>query len=178
MDEIIKWCITGACVLLPAITIYLVVNVLSWKPKKKVADKNEIAQPQQYFWIFVGSTVLWSAMALLALFLPEEMDANDSSTFGCIFSFVFAFFSFLGAIWFYRWRIVLGKKEFTCYFFFRTRTYQYSEVHFKDFNNHYRIYCGKKYLCSVLDESDNGERLRGMIAKYSPIHNPKRNENH
>ena len=44
MDEIIKWCITGACALLPAITIYLVVNVLSWKPKKKVADKNEIAQ--------------------------------------------------------------------------------------------------------------------------------------
>ena len=79
MDEIIKWCITGACALLPAITIYLVVNVLSWKSKKKVVNKNEIAQPRQYFWIFVGSTVLWSAMSLFALFLPEEMDANDSS---------------------------------------------------------------------------------------------------
>ena len=160
--------------MLPAITIYLVVNVLSWKSGKKSASKNEIVQPRQYFWIFVGSTVLWSAMALFALFMPEEMDANDSSTFGCIFSLVFALFSLVGAIWFYRWRIVLGKKEFTCYFLLRTRTYQYSEVHFRDYNSHYRIYCGKKYVCSVLDETDNCERLRGLIAKYSPIHNPMR----
>lgn len=174
MGEIVKWCITAVSAMLPAITIYLVVNVLSWKSGKKSAPKNEIAQPRQYFWIFVGSTVLWSAMSLFALFMPEEMDANDSSLFGCIFSLVFALFSLLGTIWFYRWRIVLGKKEFTCYFFLRTRTYQYSEVHFRDYNNHYRIYCGKKYVCSVLDETDNCERLRGLIAKYSPIHNPMR----
>ena len=175
MEDIVKWCITAVCALLPAIAIYLVINVLSWKSGKKSAPRNEIAQPRQYLWVFVGSTVLWSAMALFALFMPEEMDANDSSTFGCIFSLVFAAFSLSGVIWFYRWRIVLGKKEFTCYFFLRTRTYQYSEVHFRDFGNHYRIYCGKKYICSVLDESDNGERLRGMIAKHSPVHASSRN---
>lgn len=175
MEDIVKWCITAVCALLPAIAIYLVINVLSWKSGKKSAPRNEIAQPRQNLWVFVGSTVLWSAMALFALFMPEEMDANDSSTFGCIFSLVFAAFSLSGAIWFYRWRIVLGKKEFTCYFFLRTRTYQYSEVHFRDFGNHYRIYCGKKYICSVLDESDNGERLRGMIAKHSPVHASSRN---
>ena len=175
MEDIVKWCITAVCALLPAIAIYLVINVLSWKSGKKSAPRNEIAQPRQYLWVFVGSTVLWSAMALFALFMPEEMDANDSSTFGCIFSLVFAAFSLSGASWCYRGRIVLGKNEVTCYFFLRTRTYQYSEVHFRDFGNHYRIYCGKKYICSVLDESDNGERLRGMIAKNSPVHASSRN---
>lgn len=118
MEDIVKWCITAVCALLPAIAIYLVINVLSWKSGKKSAPRNEIAQPRQYLWVFVGSTVLWSAMALFALFMPEEMDANDSSTFGCIFSLVFAAFSLSGAIWFYRWRIVLGKKNLLVTSFF------------------------------------------------------------
>ncbi|HIZ24513.1 MAG TPA: hypothetical protein H9812_03440 [Candidatus Gallimonas intestinigallinarum] len=118
MEEVIKWCITAVCALLPAITIYLVVNVLSWKPKRKAAVKNEIAQPRQYFWIFVGSTVLWSAMALFALFMPEEMDANDSSTFGCIFSLVFALFSLVGAIGFIGGASFSGKKNLPVTSFF------------------------------------------------------------
>ena len=67
MEDIVKWCITAVCALLPAIAIYLVINVLSWKSGKKSAPRNEIAQPRQYLWVFVGSTVLWSAMALFAL---------------------------------------------------------------------------------------------------------------
>ena len=39
MEEIVKWCITAVSAMLPAITIYFVVNVLSWKPKKKAANK-------------------------------------------------------------------------------------------------------------------------------------------
>lgn len=175
MEEVIKWCITAVCALLPAITIYLVVNVLSWKSGKKSASKNEIVQPRQYFWCCAVGTMLLFMLVLLVLFLPEGMVQPEEGRIpGVLIMLGITFIAFLCALWFYRWRIVLGKKEFTCYFLLRTRTYQYSEVHFKDFNNHYRIYCGKKYICSVLDESDNCERLRGLIAKYSPIHNPMR----
>lgn len=48
MEDIVKWCITAVCALLPAIAIYLVINVLSWKSGKKSAPRNEIAQPRQY----------------------------------------------------------------------------------------------------------------------------------
>ena len=58
MGEIVKWCITAVSAMLPAITIYLVVNVLSWKPGKKSAPKNEIAQPRQYFWCCAVGTML------------------------------------------------------------------------------------------------------------------------
>lgn len=175
MGEIVKWCITAVSAMLPAITIYLVVNVLSWKSGKKSAPKNEIAQPRQYFWCCAVGTTLLFMLVLLVLFLPEGMVRPEEGRIpGALIMLGVTFIAFLCALWFYRWRIVLGKKEFTCYFLLRTRTYQYSEVHFKDFNNHYRIYCGKKYVCSVLDETDNCERLRGLIAKYSPIHNPMR----
>ena len=114
-------------------------------------------------------------LVLLVLFLPEGMVRPEEGRIpGALIMLGVTFIAFLCALWFYRWRIVLGKKEFSCYFLLRTRTYQYTEVHFRDFNNHYRIYCGKKYICSVLDETDNCERLRGLIAKYSPIHNPMR----
>lgn len=175
MGEIVKWCITAVSAMLPAITIYLVVNVLSWKSGKKSAPKNEIAQPRQYFWCCAVGTMLLFMVVLLVLFLPEGMvQPEDGRIPGVLIMLGITFIAFLCTLWFYRWRIVLGKKEFTCYFFLRTRTYQYSEVHFRDYNNHYRIYCGKKYVCSVLDETANCERLRGLIAKYSPIHNPMR----
>ena len=175
MGEIVKWCITAVSAMLPAITIYLVVNVLSWKSGKKSAPKNEIAQPRQYFWCCAAGTMLLFMVVLLVLFLPEGMvQPEEGRISGALIMLGITFIAFLCTLWFYRWRIVLGKKEFTCYFFLRTRTYQYSEVHFRDYNSHYRIYCGKKYVCSVLDETDNCERLRGLIAKYSPIHNPVR----
>lgn len=175
MGEIVKWCITAVSAMLPAITIYLVVNVLSWKSGKKSAPKNEIAQPRQYFWCCAVGTMLLFMVVLLVLFLPEGMvQPEEGRISGALIMLGITFIAFLCTLWFYRWRIVLGKKEFTCYFFLRTRTYQYSEVHFRDYNSHYRIYCGKKYVCSVLDETDNCERLRGLIAKYSPIHNPMR----
>lgn len=175
MGEIVKWCITAVSAMLPAITIYLVVNVLSWKSGKKSASKNEIVQPRQYFWCCAVGTMLLFMLVLLVLFLPEGMVQPEEGRIpGVLIMLGITFIAFLCALWFYRWRIVLGKKEFSCYFLLRTRTYQYSEVHFRDFNNHYRIYCGKKYICSVLDETDNCERLRGLIAKYSPIHNPMR----
>lgn len=179
MEEIVKWCITAVSAMLPAITIYFVVNVLSWKPKKKAANKNEIAQPRQYFWIFVGSTVLWSAMSLFALFLPEEMDANDSSLFGCIFSLVFALFSLLGTIWVYRWRIVMDKKSFTFSSLFRrTRTYQYSEVQFRNFNNHFRVYYKGKYLFTVMYEMDNSSDFWWAIAKNKSSDDNQNDEIH
>ena len=175
MGEIVKWCITAVSAMLPAITIYLVDNVLSWKSGKKSAPKNEIAQPRQYFWCCAVGTMLLFMVVLLVLFLPEGMvQPEEGRISGALIMLGITFIAFLCTLWFYRWRIVLGKKEFTCYFFLRTRTYQYSEVHFRDYNSHYRIYCGKKYVCSVLDETDNCERLRGLIAKYSPIHNPVR----
>ena len=169
MEDIVKWCITAVCALLPAIAIYLVINDLSWKSGKKSAPRNEIAQPRQYLWVFAGSTVLWSAMALFALFMPEEMDANDSSTFGCIFSLVFAAFSLSGAIWFYRWRIVMDKRSFTFSSLFRrTRTYLYSEVQFRNFNNHFRVYYKGKYLFTVMYGVDNSSDFWWAIAKNKP----------
>ncbi len=76
--------------------------------------------------------------------------------------------AFVCTIWFYRWRIVLGKKEFTCYFLLRTRTYRDTEVRCRAFNNHFRVYRGKRYLFSVMYEADNATDLMWRIMKNTP----------
>lgn len=169
MDEVIKWCVTAACTTLSAVTIFLVVNVLSWKPRKRTAPKNEISQPRQYFLCCAFGTILLFALVLLVLFLPEGMvQPEESRVPGALIMSGITMIAFVCAIWFYRWRIVLGKKEFTCYFLLRTRTYRDTEVRCRAFNNHFRVYRGKRYLFSVMYEADNATDLMWRIMKNTP----------
>lgn len=170
--EILKWCLEALCMVLPTMIAVFTGRLLSASKKQDDANsgKNTITLPKQYFWVCVIACLVFVALNLVLLFLPDNMvEPPEARIPAVIIFFIIALGPFFGVVYCYCWRVEIGIETFTVRTLWRRkREYRYSEVTYKRLQSCTRVYYENVCILTLNYLQCDAEKLINRIAKHTP----------
>ena len=136
----------------------------------KIKGSNIIRQPIFYLYVGIGGIIIFLALGLFFLLVPENMiaDYEEGIRLPIFFAFVVLCIPYIFIIIFQtNWRIEVGKNEFSfTNMWNRKQTYKYSEVEVKLLSRCTRFYHNEKHIVGISPFQENWDALEKAISAW------------